>query len=66
MNMKIKGVNVPIYDDPVPHILWPDLKLALSKKEYEQLAMKTLPFDYPVMSGLLVEDVEKFLNKKWK
>lgn len=64
--MKIKEMDVPVYDDPVPHVLWTDLKLALSRKEYEQLAMKTLPFDYPIMTGLTVADVEKHLTKKWK
>jgi hypothetical protein len=65
-NMKIHDMEVPIYETPVPHILWADLKLALTKNEYEQLAMKSRPFDYPVMSGLLVEDVKRYLTKKWK
>jgi len=55
-----------VYDDPVPHILWEDLKLNLTRDEYEKMAMRTLPSTYPVRDGLLVEDVERLLTKKWK
>lgn len=64
--MRIHGNEVMVYDDPVPHILWEDLKLNLTRDEYEKMAMRTLPSTYPVRDGLLVEDVERLLTKKWK
>lgn len=64
--MNINGIDIPVYDDPLPHFKWADLKLALPKDIYERLALKNLSSTYPVTGGLLVEDVKAALTKKWK
>jgi len=33
----ISDLGVPIYDTPVPHILWEDLKLALGSLDFERV-----------------------------
>jgi hypothetical protein len=66
--MKIHDIDIPVYEttDSQKYLLWSDLKLALTKPEYEQLAMKQRSDTYPVKNGLLVEDVKRVLTKKWK
>jgi hypothetical protein len=36
--MNAKKLGVPIYDKPMPHILWEDLKLALGSIDFQKLA----------------------------
>jgi hypothetical protein len=35
--MNAKKLGVPIYDKPIPHILWEDLKLALGSIDFQKL-----------------------------
>jgi len=66
--MKIHDIDVPVYEtvDKQEYLLWSDLKLALTKPEYEHLAMKQRSDTYPVKNGLLVEDVKRALTKKMR
>jgi hypothetical protein len=53
--------DVPIYNDPEPHYVWEDLRLALGVNGYAKLekymeSRSTLPY------GPRVTDVEKFFN----
>jgi len=65
--MNLFGIDVPVYEqNDHKYLIWADLKLCLPKEIYERLAIKNLPSTYPVSGGLLVEDVQSALTKKWK
>lgn len=67
MSKRINGANVPVYDRPIPHMLWEDLRLAMDSHNITMLEVWLQRNSTADVTGAVtVTDYDRFNTRKPK